>query len=334
MLPEDTEPSQLPPASALSSSELEAAEAHAFSLVRVEFKGNRRQYFSNPMEFPLNIGDYAVVRVEKGEDLGRVVLLRDRLPEGVSMPQYEVLRRATARDLLTLQDFRSREIAARQVFKEKVIKNNLEMKLVDVEYQFDGRKLTFFFTADGRVDFRQLVKDLAAAFRTRIELRQIGVRDEVRRFSGAGLCGQLLCCASFMSTFCPITTQMAKDQNLPLNPAKISGCCGRLKCCLRFEICAYREALKTLPRWDVRLETKKGPAVVEKLDIFNMAITLHYESGEVERLDVQRYLEILAPGFKPPLMTEEAGEEEETLSDFIDDTDNGECDECSEGNFE
>jgi cell fate regulator YaaT (PSP1 superfamily) len=307
---------------------------HAFRLARVEFKGNRRQYFGNPMDFPLSIGNCVVVRVEKGEDLGRVASMLDRLPEGVAPPAYEILRRATPKDLQAMKDYRAREIAARQVFKEKVAKNGLEMKLVDVEYQFDGRKLTFFFTADGRVDFRQLVKDLAAAFRTRIELRQIGARDEVRRFSGAGPCGRILCCATFINSFCPITTQMAKDQNLPLNPGKISGCCGRLKCCLRYEISSYRETLRVLPRWDVRLETQKGPAIVEKLDVFNMTLILRYASGEVEKVSANDLAGILAPGFKPPLDEGETGEEDEALSRLLDDQDDGDCDDYKRGKFE
>ncbi len=288
-----------------------------YLLARVEFKGNRRLYFSNPMDFALHIGDLVVVQVEKGEDLGRVVHLLERLPENLSQPQFEVLRRATSKDIATLKEYREREISARQICLEKIAKHALGMKLVDVEYQFDGRKLTFYFTADGRVDFRQLVKDLAACFRTRIELRQIGARDETRRFSGSGPCGRPLCCTNFISEFCPITTQMAKDQNLPLNPSKISGSCGRLKCCLGFEINCYRETLKSLPRWDSRLETVKGPAVVEKLDIFNCLVTLRYPSGETEKLDTAGLIKILAPGFKLPGLLNEASEEEETDSGIV-----------------
>ncbi|RJP76860.1 MAG: hypothetical protein C4524_09500 [Candidatus Zixiibacteriota bacterium] len=268
-----------------------------YPLVRLEFKGNRRLYFVNPMEFYLHPGDWAVVQVEKGEDMGRVIHLLERLPECGDPPPFSVLRRATRKDLATLKEYRAREISAREICLEKIVKNGLEMKLVDVEYQFDGRKLTFYFTADGRVDFRQLVKDLAAAFRTRIELRQIGARDETRRFSGLGPCGRELCCSNFISEFCPITTQMAKDQNLPLNPSKISGCCGRLKCCLGFEIAAYREALKALPRWDAKIETTRGPAGVEKLDVYNRVVTLRFSGGETEKIELEALLKILAPGF-------------------------------------
>ncbi|MBU0517645.1 stage 0 sporulation protein [bacterium] len=234
------------------------------------------------MEFPFQISDLAVVRVEKGEDLGKVVHLLERLPENRTAPEHEVLRRATRQDLQSLESYRGQETEAKQICKEKIANHSLAMKLVDVEYQFDGRKLIFYFTADGRIDFRQLVKDLAATFRTRIELRQIGARDETRRFGGLGPCGLQLCCAVFIREFCPITTQMAKDQNLPLNPSKISGCCGRLKCCLQYELEEYRESLKILPRWDMRIKTAKGNAVVEKMDVYKRLVYLRYQSGDQE----------------------------------------------------
>lgn len=296
-----------------------------FPFARVEFKGNRRLCFTNPMEFHLRIGDPVIVRVDKGEDLGRIAHLLRRLPAMTPTPQFEILRPASIRDIDILKELRVREISARQIGKEKIAAHSLEMKLVDVEYQFDGRKITFYFTADGRVDFRQLVKDLAAVFRTRIELRQIGSRDETRRFSGSGPCGLLLCCASFLTEFCPITTQMAKDQNLPLNPGKISGCCGRLKCCLRFEINSYREVLKTLPRWDTQIETRKGAARVEKLDIFNLTVSLRFNSGEVEKFNPQEFQEILAPGFQLPLPMEAASDEELSDTDVISDDADGDC---------
>lgn len=296
-----------------------AAGGRVCPFVRVEFKGNRRLYFGNPMEFPLQPGDLVIVQVEKGEDLGRVACLLPRLPESLTAPQFSVLRRATPKDLAAQKDYRAREASARTICLEKIAKHNLEMKLVDVEYQFDGRKLTFYFTADGRVDFRQLVKDLAATFRTRIELRQIGARDETRRFSGSGPCGRLLCCSSFICEFSPITTQMAKDQNLPLNPGKISGCCGRLKCCLGYEIEAYRETLRSLPRWDAKLETVEGPAVVEKVDVFNCTVTLRYSSGETVKLDAAELGKILKPGFKLPVLPPEHKDEEDTSNDVLPD---------------
>jgi len=298
-----------------------------YPIIGIEFKGNRRHLFNNPMEFPFRMGDYAVVRVEKGEDLGRIVHLIESLPEDRAKPEFEVLRKATAKDLKTLEEYRTREEAAKETCKEKIAKHGLEMKLVDVEYQFDGRKLTFYFTADGRIDFRQLVKDLAATFRTRIELKQIGARDETRRFGGLGPCGLRLCCASFILDFCPITTQMAKDQNLPLNPSKISGCCGRLKCCLHHELAVYREALEDLPRWDSKVRTQKGIAVVEKLDVFNRRIVLRYPSGDLEIIEAQALQNLLKQGFE---LQEDAVQKstEETETEVISD-DETECNEVN-----
>jgi cell fate regulator YaaT (PSP1 superfamily) len=266
----------------------------------IQFKGNRKQLFSNPMEYPFRIGDLAVVQVEKGEDLGCITQLLTQLPPGKNDPLLEVLRKATSKDLTILEEYHAREITARQICKEKIATNGLVMKLVDVEYQFDGRKLTFYFTADGRVDFRQLVKDLAAAFRTRIELRQIGARDETRRFRGLGPCGRQLCCSAFITEFSPITTQMAKDQNLPLNPGKISGCCGRLKCCLKHEFEEYHAALEILPRWGTRLETNKGFAVVEKLDIFNHIAYLRYASNDLEPVPIDQLKQIVIGEMRSP----------------------------------
>lgn len=294
-----------------------------FPYITVEFKGNRREFFSNPMEFPFRIGDFAVVRVEKGEDLGRVVHLLEQLPENSPAPEREVLRRATSKDLKIIEEYRSKEQEARVICKEKIVKHGLEMKLVDVEYQFDSRKLIFYFTADGRIDFRQLVKDLAATFRTRIELRQIGARDETKRFGGLGPCGRQLCCSVYLREFTPIGTQMAKDQNLPLSPSKISGCCNRLKCCLLHELETYREALKVLPRWDSRLETSKGIAFVEKVDIFNRTVYLRYASGDVVKVEEAQLESLLSGRYEPPSSTECAvrdESEEEILSDDVTET--------------
>ncbi len=299
----------------LNSTSPEISEGERiYPYITVCFKGNRRVTFSNPMEFPFEVGDYAVVRVEKGEDLGKVAHLLEKLPDNHPAPEHEVLRRATQKDLRTLAEYRAREGEARSICKEKIQQHGLQMKLVDVEYQFDGRKLIFYFTADGRIDFRQLVKDLAATFRTRIELRQIGARDETKRYGGLGPCGRELCCASYLREFAPIGTQMAKDQNLPLSPSKISGCCNRLKCCLQHELNVYREALKVLPRWDTRLQTAKGPAVVEKLDVFNHVVYLRYASGDLERVE-EKDLERVLSGAPPEPPDEGTVDGSETVSD-------------------
>ena len=207
--------------------------------VQVSFKGNRRELFTNPWEFPFKRGDTAIVGADRGQDAGTIINVLKTLRDDIAKPEFDVLRRASVQDVQRIDRLREYEKHALGQCREKIKKHSLPMKLIEAEYRFDGLKLTFFFTADSRVDFRELVRDLAGAFRTRIELRQIGARDEVRRNDGYGTCGRRLCCVSFMDCFQPITTQMAKEQNLILNPSKLSGRCGRLKCCLAFEHEAY-----------------------------------------------------------------------------------------------
>lgn len=219
---------------------LNKPDSHRGGKVWIEFRGHRRAVFSNPYEFPFRSGDTAIVEADRGEDAGRVihVIGRDQI-SGEMSPEFSVIRRANSRDLDRINWLKEREKQALQTFKIKVNQHNLPMNLVDIEYRFDGLKLTFYFTADGRVDFRELVRDLAGTFRTRIELRQIGARDETKRWDGFGVCGRRLCCVSFLNSFQPITTHMAKLQNLILNPSKLSGLCSRLKCCLSYEFSHY-----------------------------------------------------------------------------------------------
>ncbi len=213
------------------------------NLIVVEFKGNRREVFGNPWEFPFKYNDIAIVEADRGQDAGRVKHLCIEKNSGVTKTDFDVIRRGTTQDSQRIARLREYEVQALALCREKIIKHSLPMKLVEAEYRFDGLKLTFFFTADGRIDFRDLVKDLAGTFRTRIELRQIGARDETKRTDSYGSCGRRLCCVSFIDSFQPITTQMAKVQNLILNPSKLSGCCGRLKCCLAFEHDIYIQGI-------------------------------------------------------------------------------------------
>jgi len=221
--------------------------------VLVEFKGHRRELFNNPSEFPFRVGDIAIVESERGQDAGEVkcVLTPSESLRGDDL-QYSVIRRALEPDLQRILKLRENEVQALQVCREKTASHNLPMKLVDVEYRFDGLKLTFFFTAEGRVDFRELVRDLAGTFHTRIELRQIGARDDAKRGDSYGVCGKRLCCITFLNSFRPITTHMAKTQNLILNPSKLSGRCGRLKCCLAFEYEDYTEQQTAEPLEAIR----------------------------------------------------------------------------------
>ncbi len=212
-------------------------------VVGVRFKQAGKIYYFDPGDLPLAPGNQVVVETVRGIEFGQVMVgpkeIRD---EEVTQPLKKVLRQATPEDLTQVEENRQRERRAFVTFQEKVAAHALEMKLVDVEYTFDRSKVVFYFTADGRVDFRELVKDLASVFRTRIELRQIQVRDEAKMLGGLGPCGRSLCCATFLGDFEPVSIKMAKEQNLSLNPTKISGICGRLMCCLRFESEAYRRA--------------------------------------------------------------------------------------------
>lgn len=206
------------------------------SYILVNFKGNRREVYANPYEFPFKSGDYAVLEADRGHDAGRIKhTFRSLNCSSGYNCNYKVIRKATLQDRERIQGLVDKEDNAIRICREKVVNHHLPMKVVDVEFRFDGLKSTFYFTADGRVDFRELVRDLAGTFRTRIELRQIGARDESKRTDGYGVCGKRLCCVEFLNNFKPITTQMAKDQNLILNPSKLSGRCGRLKCCLAYE---------------------------------------------------------------------------------------------------
>jgi cell fate regulator YaaT (PSP1 superfamily) len=239
------------------------------------------------MEFPFKVGDWAVVQVERGMDLGVVSYIGHRaLPADLEPPEYSIVRKASPEDLQHYQENREKEKEALKICQTMAKDHQLEMKLVDVEYQFDGRKITFYFTAEGRVDFRALVKDLAAHFRTRIDLRQIGARDETRKLSGYGVCGLELCCTTWITEFLPITTQMPKEQNLSLNPQKLSGCCGRLKCCLRYELDFYREILAQFPPLDTKIEGlhREDIGMLEKIDVFRKTLTIRFSDQEIEEI--------------------------------------------------
>lgn len=253
-------------------------------IVEISFKGNKRLPYFNPNDVKIKPGDYVIVEADKGVDLGLVNKIgRLAAVSDIKGEPKNLIRLAEDDDLQKLKDNRLKETKAFMVCREKVIKHNLNMKLVDVEYQYDQNKLTFYFTSDKRVDFRELVKDLAAKYRTRIEMRQIGVRDEARRLGGLGICGEPLCCSLFMREFAPISTQYAKDQHLPLNPCKLTGVCGRLKCCLLYENGFYESTLKHFPALDTEVFTNKGKALVEKVDIFRDVIYLRYiEDEEIE----------------------------------------------------
>lgn len=216
------------------------------TVVGIRFKKAGKIYYFDPEGIDLKSGDFAIVETSRGLEFGEVVVGPKQVEEDdVIQPLKKVIRKAGEEDCQKILENRQKEEEAFDIGLQKIEEHGLEMKLVDVEYTFDRSKIIFYFTADGRVDFRELVKDLAAVFRTRIELRQIGVRDEAKMIGGLGPCGRVLCCHTFLGEFEPVSIRMAKDQNLSLNPTKISGVCGRLMCCLRYESEAYEQAGRT-----------------------------------------------------------------------------------------
>jgi cell fate regulator YaaT (PSP1 superfamily) len=248
----------------------------------VGFKGNRRICFADPNDLKIDLGNYVIVQAERGEDYGQVVR---KATAGDFNPENElpkILRLGTDYDQDRLQFNRQKEGETFDDSIKFIAKHGLRMKLVDVEYQFDCNKITFYFTAEKRVDFRELVKDLAATYRTRIELRQIGVRDETKRFDGFGICGLRQCCSGWLADFSTVTTQTARSQNLALNPQKLSGNCGRLLCCLKYEMNFYEEVAPLYPPLGARCSTKNGTGKIIKVDIFNEKIhILLDEDGEL-----------------------------------------------------
>ncbi len=228
-------------------------------VVGVRFKKAGKIYYFDPQEFELEKGLKVIVETARGIELGDVVVgIKEVSDKEIVAPLKKVIRLVTEEDLQVHEDNKAKEGEAFQVAAQKIESHQLDMKLVDVEFTFDKNKIIFFFTADGRVDFRDLVKDLAAVFKTRIELRQIGVRDEAKMLGGIGPCGKSLCCATWLGDFDPVTIKMAKEQNLSLNPTKISGICGRLFCCLRYEHEHYHEMIRRMPAVGSKVKTDEG----------------------------------------------------------------------------
>ena len=217
-------------------------------IIGVRFRNVGKIYYFNPKSFQMKPGDHVIVETARGVEYGTVVLGPKEVDDRqVVQPLKDVIRMATQKDDAKEESNRKKEKEAYQVCVKKIRAHQLEMKLIDVEYTFDNNKILFYFTADGRIDFRELVKDLAAIFKTRIELRQIGVRDETKILGGIGICGRPLCCHTYLSEFAPVSIKMAKEQNLSLNPTKISGVCGRLMCCLKYEEETYEDLNSHLP---------------------------------------------------------------------------------------
>ena len=237
-------------------------------IVGIRFKKNCKTYYFDPQDLQIEKGKFAIVETARGIELGEVVIGNKKVEKKeVIFPLKPVLRIATEEDMKTLSENQKKAQEAIILCKEKIDKHKLNMTLLDAEYTFDRGKILFYFTADGRVDFRDLVKDLAAIFKTRVELRQIGVRDEAKLIKGIGVCGRPFCCSSFLGDFQPVSIKMAKDQNLSLNSTKNSGGCGRLMCCLNFEQDTYEQLWKVTPRPKSLIETPQGEATVLDVNI-------------------------------------------------------------------
>lgn len=252
-----------------------------YTVVGIRFKKAGKIYYFSPNELDIKKEDFAIVETARGVEFGQVMVGKKTiLEEDIVSPLKDVIRIATPEDVEKNIENKEKASYAFDVCLEKIDKHELDMKLIDVEYTFDNNKVIFYFTADGRVDFRELVKDLAAIFRTRIELRQIGVRDEAKMVGGYGSCGRPLCCSTFLGDFAPVSIKMAKEQGLSLNPTKISGVCGRLMCCLNYEEEGYKECLKKMPKRGEIIKTKFGTGVVMDTNVLGQKVKAKIRNEE------------------------------------------------------
>ncbi len=270
-------------------------------VVSIKFKNRGKSYYFAPNSLDIKTGDKVIVETAKGLEIADCARGNHMVEDtAVIQPLRPVARIATADDLRIAQLNKNREKEAFEIGKQKIAEHGLEMKLVDVECNFEGNKTTFFFTADGRVDFRELVKDLAGIFRNRIDLRQIGVRDEAKMIGGIGICGRPYCCSQFLDGFQPVSTKMAKIQSLSLNPTKISGSCGRLMCCLRYEQEAYEDLVKSVPKQGAFVETKDGYGTAVQVNLLRQTVKVRLDGDNDDTLRVFRSNELAAvPGGRP-----------------------------------
>ncbi|PWG05652.1 PSP1 domain-containing protein [Polaribacter aquimarinus] len=274
-----------------------------FNIFEVRFKNGRKHFYKNPDNLPITMGDIVAVEGNPGHDIGTVSLagelvkvqMKKREVSSDSEDVKKIYRKATQKDIDIWQKARAREEETQRRGREILGRLGLQMKLSDVEFQGDGNKATFYYTADARVDFRQLIRDLASAFSIRVEMKQVGARQEAARLGGVGSCGRELCCSTWLTDFRKVTTSAARYQQLSLNPLKLAGQCGKLKCCLNFELDTYLDALKPFPKQDVVLKTEKGEAVFVKMDIFKNHLWYTYKEERFKwfRLTLEQVLEII-----------------------------------------
>ncbi|MFO7810492.1 MAG: regulatory iron-sulfur-containing complex subunit RicT [Candidatus Delongbacteria bacterium] len=266
--------------STTDTSELSTDDRKEF-LFETNFKGVRKHYFLNPKAIPLKVGEHIIVEYEGGEDMGIVsaITVKELKRENIDIAG-NIIRKSNQIDLRRLSENRKIEDNILINARKQARNLGLEMKFIDIEYKFDRKKLVFYFTADGRVDFRELVKIFASEYKTRIELRQIGVRDEAQKIGGIGICGRELCCSQFLTNFVSINVSMARDQNLFVKPEKFSGACGKLQCCLKYEHDFYLRQKAGIPDTGSEIMTDRGKAVVSLIDIFDQTVTLELKDGE------------------------------------------------------
>ena len=253
------------------------------NIIGVRFKKPGKIYFFDPGELQITNKDFVIVETSQGEEYGEVAIANRSIPdEKVVAPLKKVIRIANKKDKKHYEENKQKEKEAFEACQKKIKEHKLDMTLTDVEFKFDNSKVLFYFTADGRIDFRDLVKDLAAIFKTRIELRQIGVRDEVKRIGGNGICGRELCCCSFLGNFETVSIKMAKEQNMSLNPSKISGNCGRLMCCLKYEQDVYEEKLRRLPKIGAIVKTEDGEGIVDGVETLKEKVRVKIKDTDGE----------------------------------------------------
>ena len=280
------------------------------NVIGVRFRGGGKVYYFDPAGIELKREDQVIVEPAKGTEIG-TVLLTDKVisDDEAPGPIKKILRKATEEDIQKVEKNQQKEKDAFKICEERILARNLDMKLVNVEYTFDNSKLVFYFTADGRVDFRELVKDLASVFHTRIELRQIGVRDETKMMGGIGICGRELCCTSYLADFVPVSIKMAKEQNLSLNPTKISGLCGRLMCCLKNEQDTYEYLNSRLPAINDYVTTPDGSrGLVHSVNVLRQTVKVIIEEGDVKE---QKEYSVDELKFKPRKRNIKVSKEEE-----------------------
>lgn len=286
-----------------------------FDVVEIRFKNGRKEFFRNVNKLMLYTGDAVVVDVPNGHHIGYVSLQGELVRLQMKKKKVEndgniksIYRIATQKDMSKFQEVQDKEMSTLFRTREIIMQQKLDMKLTDVEYQADGAKATFYYSADDRVDFRELIKVLASEFKIRVEMRQISLRQEASRLGGIGSCGRELCCSTWLTDFKSVSTTAARYQNLSLNPSKLSGQCGRLKCCLNYELDTYMEALRGIPEVETPLQTQKGEAVLQKTDIFKKVLWFGYEKENswipVEAGRVKEILELNRQGIKPATLFE------------------------------